>query len=104
MMIRLPAASFLPKPGALTDSLPPGAHAPSHGALLRPSSSRKPEPPKQVQPSPSTPASRASASATMSGGTAKRMTWCTTSALPGCTKVPVRYASFARCGSSRKHR
>ena len=66
MMIRLPAASFLPNPGELIDSLPPGAHAPSHGALLRPSSSRRP---RAAEAGPALarrrPASRASASATM---------------------------------------
>ena len=52
MMIRLPAVERLAEPGALIDSLPPGAQAPSHGALLSPSLSRSPVPPKQVQPSP----------------------------------------------------
>ena len=96
MMMRLPASSGLPKPGELIDSLPPGAQAPSHGALLSPSLSRSPEPPKQVQPSPGAASSIASASATWSGGAVNKMTWWTTSALPGLTNVPVRNTSLVR--------
>ena len=61
-------------------------------------------PPKQVQPSSSSAASLASAAATCRGGTWNRITWCTTSGLPGSTCVPVSQVSWSSSGSSRKHR
>ncbi len=94
----------MPKPGLMTVSLPPGAHAPIQEDLLTSWNGSSPVPPKQVQPSSSSAASLASAAATLSGGTWKRITWCTTSGLPGSTWVPVSHASFSSSGSSRKHR
>ena len=69
MMILLPAASGVPNPGAATDSVAPGAQAPSQGALSRSELLGRPLSPKQVQPSPGSAASSCSAAAFCDGST-----------------------------------
>ena len=92
MTIRLPFCSTRPYPSGTMPSLPPGAQAPTQGALLMVSawSWFTSSPPKQVQPWPGVSASFWKACCRSSGPIRKKIAWCTTAGFSGRNWVPVR--------------